>query len=294
MPALEIKRVGDTVDRLGEGLLWDNVQNVLYWTDALEGIVHRLDPATAERKDLRLPDQIGALALRESGDAIVTLTDGVYFLDLTTGATQPAVLFNHGRDDIRFNDGAVDRQGRFLAGTMHIRPPADGVNVGTLHRFDPDGATEVLEQGIGNTNGTCFSPDGRTFYFTDSPRREIYAYRYDTKTGRPNGRRIFAETGSFDSPADGQTVDADGFLWSALVTAGKVARFDPAGRLDRLIELPVRHPTNVAFGGPDLDVLYVTSISKSPNITATEHGAGGLYAIRGLGVTGLAEPRFAG
>jgi sugar lactone lactonase YvrE len=291
---VEIVRLGDTVDRLGEGLLWDDVANVLYWTDATEGILHRLDPATGERRDYRLQSQIGSLALRQSASAVVALVDGFHFLDLASGATTPVATFAHGPDGMRFNDGKVDRQGRFLAGMMHIRPPADRNYAGVLHRLDPDASVESIESGIGCSNGPCFSPDGATFYFTDSPRREIYAYDYDRATGRLAGKRVFFDVNRFGSTADGQTVDAEGFLWTTFFNVGQVARFSPAGDLDRLIGMPVRHPTNVCFGGPELDVLYVTSLSKSPNFTATEPGAGGLYAVRGLGIRGLPEPRFLG
>jgi L-arabinonolactonase len=288
----EITRVGATIDRLGEGLLWDDRRQLLYWCDAMEGRLHCLDPATGAHVEVATGKQIGSIALREQGGAIAALDDGFYFLDLETGASQPVATFDLGRDDIRFNDGKVDRQGRFIAGGMHIRPPTDGVYVGAMYRLDGALSATLLESGIGNCNGPCFSPDGATFYFADSPRRQIYAYDYDPASGAVANRRVFADTQQFDSPPDGATVDSEGFLWSAMVTGGCIVRFDPVGKVERIIETPVRHPTNVAFAGPALDTLYVTSISRSPNIAAAEPEAGGLFAIHGLGVKGLAEPRF--
>jgi L-arabinonolactonase len=290
--SVEIVRVGTTVDKLGEGLLWDDRRQLLYWCDAMAGRLHRLDPKTGAHRDVSVGKMIGAIALRESGGAVAALEDGFYFLDLDTGSSQPIVTFDVAREGIRFNDGKVDRQGRFIAGGMHIRPPKDGVYVATMRRLDVDLTTALLETAIGNCNGPCFSPDGATFYFADSPRRQIYAYDYDVATGALSNRRVFADTRAFESPPDGATIDADGFLWSAMVTGGKIVRFDPSGAVERVIETPVRHPTNVAFAGPLLDVLYVTSISESPNIRAAEPEAGGLFAIHGLGVRGLSEPRF--
>lgn len=290
----EIIRVGTTIDRLGEGLLWDTRRRLLYWCDAMEGRIHCLDPASGAHREVATGKQIGSMALRESGGAVAALDDGFYFLDLDTGGSQPVAIFDLGRSDLRFNDGKVDRQGRFVAGAMHIRPPPDGVYVGAMYRLDRTLATTLLESGIGNCNGPCFSPDGATFYFADSPRRRIYAYDYDVGTGALANRRVFADTQQFNSPPDGATVDADGCLWSAMVTGGRIVRFDPAGKVERVVEMPVRHPTNVSFAGPMLDTLYVTSISRSPNIAASEPEAGGLFAIHGLGVKGLAEPRFSG
>jgi sugar lactone lactonase YvrE len=290
--SVEIIRVGETVDRLGEGLLWDNRRRRLYWCDAMEGLVHCLDPVSGAHSEVSTGKMIGAIALRESGGALAALTDGFYFLDLETGRSTPVATFDLGRDDIRFNDGKMDRQGRFIAGAMHIRPPDDGVYAARMYRLGIDLVATQLEAGIGNCNGPCFSPDGATFYFADSPRRQIYAYDYDPATGALANRRIFADTHQFDSPPDGATVDSEGFLWSAMVTGGKIVRFDPTGKAERIIEMPIRHPTNVTFAGPALDVLYVTSISKSPNIRTVEPQAGGLFAIHGLGASGLAEPRF--
>jgi sugar lactone lactonase YvrE len=292
--SVEIVRVGTTIDKLGEGLLWDDQRRLLYWCDAMEGRLHRLDPATGTHREVSIGKMIGSIALCESGGAVAALDDGFYFLDLDTGLSKPIATFDFGRDDIRFNDGKVDRQGRFIAGGMHIRPPKDGVYAATMRRLDVDLAVTLLESAIGNCNGPCFSPDGGTFYFADSPRRQIYSYDYDAATGALSNRRVFADTRAFDSPPDGATIDSEGFLWSAMVTGGKIVRFDSSGKVARVIETPVRHPTNVAFGGASLDVLYATSISQSPNIRAAEPEAGGLFAIHGLGVRGLSEPRFRG
>jgi len=193
--------------------------------------------------------------------------------------------------DIRLNDGKVDRQGRFVAGSMHMNLQPGEAPLGALYRLEPDGQVAQLAGGIITANGPCFSPDGRTLYLADSPRRVIWCFDYGD--GLPTGRRTLVDLASLDTAPDGATVDAEGHLWVALVRSGEIGRFDPTGRLVQRIRMPVRHPTSLNFGGPELDMLFVTSISASHRLTDPAPGAGGLFAITGLGVSRLAEPLIA-
>jgi len=167
---------------------------------------------------------------------------------------------------------------------------------GALYRLDPDLSLTVLETGIICSNGPCWSPDGRTFYFTDTWSEEISAYDYDIETGTPSNKRSFASFKNGGGAPDGATVDEEGCVWSAAVYAGELRRFTPDGVLDQVIEMPVLKVTSVMFGGPDLDVLYVTSMAKPPLPRFPEDGpmGGSLFAIHGLGVRGVPERRFAG
>lgn len=288
---MRITRIGTTRDRLGEGPIWDAETSRLLWIDSLAGIVHRLDPVSGERQDYAVPAPIGSMSLCRSGGAILSLQDGFHRHDFETGQTTPFALLGLGNPNVRLNDGKTDRQGRFLAGTMHLHRAEGEAVLGGLFRLDPDGTATQLLDGIATSNGPCFSPDGHTFYFADSARQTIWAFDYDTTTGTPGNRRVFADLGSLGTAPDGATVDAEGHLWSALIRTGTIARFDPAGRIVMRIEFPVRYPTSVAFGGPGLDVLYVTSISKSVRFEDAAEDAGGLFAIEGLGIRGVAEPR---
>ncbi len=291
MTGIEISRVGDTVDLLGEGLLWDAASETLFWVDALGGIVHRLSSDGAHEA-LRTDAPIGTIFLAEPGSLLISLQDGIYSLDLATGRTVPVAVLPDTDPELRFNDGVIDRQGRLLCGQMHIRPPADpSAYRGVFCRLEGAGLA-VIEQGIGVTNGPCFSPDARTFYLADSPRKTIWAYDHDPDSGALSQRRVFADVAVLEGSPDGGTVDADGCVWSAIISAGTVVRLTPDGRPDRRIQMPIRYPTNVGFGGAQNDVLYVTSLSRSVNFAATEDGAGGLFAIHGLGVTGLPDVRF--
>ena len=290
MSSPHIRRVGHTKDQLGESPVWDDRAEQLYWIDSLAGAIHRLDPATGELRDFHAPAPIGSMVLRRDGGAMLALRHGFFRYDFESG--QPTSVASIGCDHpmVRLNDGKVDPYGRLVAGTMHGGRAHDEPALGGLYRLEA-GALELLDRDLGVCNGPCFSPDGSTLYLADSARRTIWAYDY-RRDGPPTNKRQFVDTRALNSAPDGATVDNNGYLWSVLVHAGAVARFAPDGRLDRTVELPVRHPTSVAFGGPNLDILYATSISKSTNLSDSEPDAGGLFAIEGLGVRGLPARRF--
>ena len=290
---MRITRVGTTKDRLGEGPIWDAESQRLFWLDSLAGTIHRLDPVSGERQDYAVPAPIGSMSLCRSGGAILSLQDGFHRHDFTTGSTEPVALLGLGHPHVRLNDGKTDRQGRFVAGTMHLHRADDEPVVGGLFRLNPEGTVDLLVEDIATSNGPCFSPDGRILYFADSTRQTIWVFDYDIATGTPRNRRVFADLRTLGTAPDGATVDAEGLLWSCLIRTGTIARFDPAGRIVAQFPFPVRYPTSLTFGGAGLDVLYVTSISKSVRFEDPAEDAGGLFAIEGLGVRGLPEPRCA-
>ena len=290
---MRITRVGTTKDRLGEGPIWDAESQRLFWLDSLAGTIHRLDPVSGERQDYAVPAPIGSMSLCRSGGAILSLQDGFHRHDFTTGSTEPVALLGLGHPHVRLNDGKTDRQGRFVAGTMHLHRADDEPVVGGLFRLNPEGTVDLLVEDIATSNGPCFSPDGRILYFADSTRQTIWVFDYDIATGTPRNRRVFADLRTLGTAPDGATVDAEGHLWSCLIRTGTIARFDPAGRIVAQFPFPVRYPTSLTFGGAGLDVLYVTSISKSVRFEDPAEDAGGLFAIEGLEIRGLPEPRCA-
>jgi L-arabinonolactonase len=277
-------------DQLGESPLWDPATDTLYRVDSVAPCVHALDPATGAARRWDMPAPVGSIGLGAPGQLIAALRDGFYDLDLSSGALRPLWTGALPTGN-RFNDGKMDRVGRFLCGTMQTEVAA---SPGILCRLGIGGVCDQLETGIGISNGLCFSPSGDRLYFTDSRVGIIWAYPYDTQTGAVGPRRDWVDTiATTGSPADGATVDADGCLWAALVRTGQVARFTPDGRLDMVIDVPVPHPTCPAFGGKDFDILYVTSISNSGRLRSDHPEAGRLLAITGTGATGLVEARFA-
>ena len=288
--SLRISRIPATADMLGESPVWDRTRQRLYWVDGVSRRVRSYDPASGAIREWPVPSMIGSVALGSGDTLIVALVDGIYSLDLARGAVSPLFRPQPSDPRVRFNDGKMDRAGRFLCGSMGLH--ADPL--GQLFQIDAAGAGAVLATGIRISNTLCFSPNGDTMYFADSLDRAIRAYRYGLDGAVAGEPRILVDTAPYNSGPDGATVDAEGCLWVALVQVGKIARFTPAGALDRLIEAPTDLPSCVAFGGPDLATLYVTSIKDSGSGRAiSRHPDGGaLFAIEGLGVRGLPEARF--
>lgn len=283
----------DVKTTLGEGPLWDVEEQRLYWIDSFDGRVFRCTADGTELRAWDVPQKIGSMCLRKSGGAVVSLARGFHFLDFRTGDVTLIHDPEPDRPNNRLNDGKVDKQGRFVAGSMDTME--EGPN-GALYRLDPELKVTKLDTGIIVSNGPCWSPDGTILYFTDTWSGQISAYDYDQATGSVSNKRGLCRMDSEGGAFDGATVDAEGCIWSAHVYAGRIVRYRPDGSVDRVIDMPVKKVTSVMFGGPDLDVLYVTSMAKPPLPRFPEDGVlrGSLFAIRGLGIRGVPEPRFAG
>lgn len=282
----------------GENPLWDPREQCLYYIDNAGRMAHLFDPESGAVQSWSFPSVITTLVLREGGGAVVTLRSGVCAFDFTSGALETLHPLPDPPPHV-FNDGKVDRAGRFVIGgsTANFADPGPD---GGLFCLDPDLGLTRLDSGIHFSNGPCWSPDGATFYFSDSWTRTIFAYDYDMAQGRVANRRVFATTEALGGLPDGATVDAEGRYWVALFRAGAIAAFDPQGRLERLIEMPVKLVSSVAFGGPELDRLFVTSIAH--DVAGAAQGAeaaheplaGAVFVVDGLDTRGIAEPRFAG
>jgi L-arabinonolactonase len=289
---LRIEVFCDDRNALGEGPLWDVEEQRLYWIDSYGPAVFSCDAKGGDRKCWKLPEPVGSIALREKGGAIVSLRSGFHALDFKTGDVTLIARTQPGELTPRMNDGKVDRQGRFVAGSMDFE---EAHPVGKLFRLDPDLSVHELDSGIICSNGPCWSLDGKTLYFADTGKKIIYAYDYDTATGNVSSRRVFTSFDRQRGLPDGATVDEEGYVWSCEVYSGRLIRFDPNGVVDRIVGLPVNSTTSLIFGGPDLDIAYVTSMAR-PHNNAYHHEreAGCVFAIHGLGVRGMPEPRFKG
>jgi L-arabinonolactonase len=291
---MQIDVLVDVKTVAGEGPAWDVQEQRLYWIDVFGCRVFR---CTADGREVRawdVPEPIGSLALRRRGGAVVSLASGFHFLDFETGDVQLIVNPELDQPNNRLNDGKVDSRGRFVVGSTDAHGAAPS---GALYALDPDLSVRKLDAGFLMSNGPCWSPDGSTFYFSETFSGEIWAYDYDLETGAVANRRTFTKAGIAPGMAtDGATVDAEGFLWNAQNFSGKLCRYAPDGSLDRVVEMPVKKVTSVAFGGPDMDVLYVTSMAKAPAPSLPGDGVlrGSLFAVRDLGVKGIPEPRFGG
>ena len=285
----------DAKARIGEAPLWCVREQVLWWADIDSCALHRFDPGTGLDRSWTLPSRLGCFALRAGGGMVVALENGFHFHDPAAGALEPIIDPEPDKPGNRFNDGTTDPAGRFIAGTMPLGPRAP---VAALYRLWPDRRCEMLFDQLTVTNGCAFSPDGRTFYFSDSEAsvRTIWACDYDLDNGAIGNRRVFVDTHGLAGRPDGGAVDADGCYWMAGVTGWQLVRFTPAGKVDQIIEMPAEKPSKIAFGGKDLDVLYVTTIGSNPTpgTEARQPQAGGVFALRVPGVRGLPAADFAG
>lgn len=284
----------DVKAQLGEAPLWCEREQVLWWADIDGQALHRFDPASGDDSAIALPERLGCFALRETGGFLVALESGFHFLD-RQGALTPIVDPEADKPDNRFNDGTTDPAGRMIAGTMPMGPREP---VGALYRLWPDRRCEQLFDRLTVTNGCAFSPKGDIFYFSDSEAsvRTIWACDYDAASGTIGNRRVFVDTHGLAGRPDGGAVDAEGCYWMAGVGGWQLVRFTPAGAVDLIIDVPIEKPTKVAFGGAQLDTLFITSIGTglSAGTEARQPQAGGIFATRVPGVVGLAQPRFAG
>lgn len=291
---MQIECVVPSRSKLGEGAVWDDRARVLWWVDIGPGLVHCFNPATGGNDSWDFGEPVGCLAVREGGGLVVAAKSGFWFFDPATGARQKLSDPEADRPQNRFNDGTTDMQGRFWAGSM--KDGGDPERRGRFYRLDPDLSVTPWKDGIFTTNGLAFAPDGKTMYFSDSnpAERTIWACDYDTDTGTPGTPRVFFDTRSVAGRPDGGTVDADGCYWQAGVSGWQIYRITPDGRLDRTIDMPVEKPSKPMFGGPDLDILYVTSLGVGLTEGTDQPEAGSLFAITGLGVQGVRQARFPG
>lgn len=279
--------------RLGECPLWDERRQRLFWIDSLGCRIWSAKADGSDAIDWEVEDEIGSIGLCEDDRLIAGLRGGFALLSLDCDRVRVDWLGNPDPDqaDTRLNDGKVDRQGRFWCGTMNMDFAAPNC---ALYRLDTDLSWTKADDGFTVSNGIAFSPDGRRMYFSDSRVDRSYQYDLDLVTGTASNRRTFVDTSRYEGRIDGATVDARGHYWGALFQGNAVACFSPEGVLEQHVALPVSCPTMCSFGGPGMDVLYVTSATflLDDDQKKEEPQAGGLFAIEGLGMVGLEEPRF--
>jgi sugar lactone lactonase YvrE len=277
---------------LGEGPLWDDRTQRLLFVDIMRGHIHEFDPATGRDRIVNVGRPVGCIALTEKGDWIAAASDGFYRVDPRNGGVLRMVSIEAELRDNRMNDGYVDARGRFWAGTMGMGGAKDK---GTLYRLDPDGRVRRMLGPVSISNGLDWSPDNRTFYYTDLATSRVDQFDFDLPTGAIKNRRPFVDFPTEIGYPDGLIVDADGFVWVALWEGGSLHRYAPDGRLDLIIPVPASQTTKCAFGGKDLQDLYVTSawVGLDAAARAEQPHAGSLFRVR-PGVRGKKINRYAG
>ena len=287
---MQAKTIINCHNELGEGPIWHPMENRLYWVDILEKKIQRYDPVSNDYQVFSVGQMITAIGLRGGSNFITAGEHGIAFWDADRDIFHPICDPEKGKPNARFNDAKIDRDGRFWAGTMSTVDISS-----TLYRLDKDLVLTPMIRNVTISNGIGWSLDDRIMYYNDTRRHTMYAYDFDHESGAISNKREFVYFGDNAGSPDGLTVDAEGFIWCALWGGWRVERYSPEGKCVQTIEVPVEQPSSCAFGGEELDTLYITSAREglSEEKLADQLEAGNLFACQ-PGVQGLPEPKFAG
>jgi sugar lactone lactonase YvrE len=274
---------------LGEGPIWDARSGRIAWVDILGRRIHLTDSVTGASESIETPLHVGAIAPRANGGFVAALQDGFWVIG--DGPARRITTILEARSGLRFNDGKCDPAGRFWAGTMAYDQAAGAA---ALYRLDADGRPSRVIDGVTISNGLDWSIDGSAMYFVDSALQRIDVFDYEPASGEISDRRVAIQIAPEAGTPDGLTVDASGGIWVALWGGGAVHRYLD-GRLERVIKLPVSQPTSCAFGGAELDELYITSAWEglSDADRRAQPLAGALFRIR-TGIRGLPARGYIG
>jgi L-arabinonolactonase len=277
----------DCANTLGECVLWCERSQRVLWTDILGATLYACHPASGTTVTWAMPERLSSFALtRDDHRLLLGLASRLAFFDLATGALTPLADVEPGLST-RLNDGRCDRHGNFVFGTFNEAEPRRPI--GSFYRLNAAGLRlERLDlPRVAIANSICFSPDGATMYYCDSPTRTIRCCDYPALTND----RVFAHVDGPGEP-DGSCIDADGYLWNAQWGAARVMRYAPDGRIDRSVATKALQPSCVAFGGATADELYCSSARIG--LAAPGPADGALLALAADGIRGLPESRFAG
>ena len=290
MDLSDVRLAVDSADRLGECALWCEQTQSFWWTDIEGSKIARL-AADGGLREWHLPERVGSFAFVQGSTTqlLLGLASGIAVYDTAAGSLSPVIPVEADQPTTRINDGRCDRQGRFVFGMFNPKEEA----IGGFYRVHPDLRVERLPlPAAGVANSICFSPDGATMYYGDSPARTIWSldYHADGRIGTP---RVFTQLGPDEGFPDGSCIDADGGLWNAQWEGRCVKRYDARGAETARIAMPVSRLTCPAFGGRDLAVLYVTSArgGLAKERLREEPEAGGVFTVQARW-RGLPESRF--
>lgn len=285
----------DTVrvkNELGEGVTWDHTASKVWWTDIQQRKLYRYDPETMQLEHWDTPERLCCFAPRENGQGLVAAFEsGFAFYTPETAEFEWIVKLEADNPGTRFNDGRTDRNGRLWAATM-VEDKKAATYFGSLYCLNHDLSVTQTIGGLSIPNSLCWSPDGRTMYHTDTPSRQINRYDYNNECGTFDNQRSFITTKP-DCYPDGSIVDARGFLWNAQWGSNTVVRYSPEGDQDLVVNIPASQPSCVAFGGRDLNLMFVTSAWQGLNNEArlADAEAGNLFVFQ-TDYSGLVEKGF--
>ena len=287
--------VVDARCELGEGPIWDAPRARLWWTDIDGRAIWQFDPVTKQTQRFTPPDRVGFFVRATDGRLLLGAAKALYIADPAPDGTLKVTRLGDVESGLRTrsNDGRADRSGNAVFGTMDERSPREAI--GSFYQYSSAHGLRRLDlPRCGVANSICFSPDGRTMYFTDTPTNVIRCGDYDAAAATVTNLHDFATLGPGEGHPDGSIVDADGCLWSAAWGGSVIRRFTPDGRLDRVVEVPTKNTTCPAFGDADLGTMYITSSRQqhTPEELAKAPQAGGVFAVRIPGIKGIADTPF--
>lgn len=282
----------DAKATLGEGTIWHPEENRLYWVDIEGQKLHIYDPETRRDIEFATSQRIGTVVPVTGGGVLLALQDGIYFFDTSTNSFH---FINNPLPEktIRFNDGKCDPSGRFWVGSMHL---SQITGAASLYRMDADTSVHEVLREVTVSNGIVWTSDKKTMYYIDSPLRRIDAFDYDNTSGAINNRRIVATIPNGLGDPDGMAIDIEGKLWVALWGGFCVGRFDPlSGKLLQKIEVPAPHVASCAFGGKNLDVLFISTAREGMTAQQLQQYplSGGIFSAD-PGITGVPANFFEG
>ena len=282
----------DCKNEHGEGVFWNPSDGRIWWTDIQGRALWSFDPDTTQSTSIPMEDRVCCFAPRAAGGLIVAYSDRVVLFDPETKQETLVTLFEPENPETRLNDGRTDRQGRLVVGGMN---EVSGKPDSSVISIDGNLKVQTLIDQISCANSICFSPAGNTMFFADTPDREILAFDYEKGRGTLTNKRLHASFKQEPGLPDGSCVDAEGGVWNAEWEGHRVVRVAPNGTIDRVIDVPVWKPTCCAFGGPNLDTLFITTSRLMSDEAALkkEPSAGGLFAVK-PGIRGVVDTPFKG
>lgn len=287
--------VAPTGDVCGEGPVWHDREQALYWTDINRFLIHRYDPASESVKSWFFEEPVTTLVLTDRDDTLaVALGSRVIFWEPRSDKRRDQGFQLPGWPSVRLNDGRADPRGSLWVGSMrnNVNPDGSGEKTGgkdgVLYRIDPNGRVSEWKRDLGVSNTLAWSPDLKTFYFADTAENTIWAYSYDNQTGDIKDERTFFSGFTKGFP-DGSNIDSLGYLWNCRYYGKCIVRVAPTGEVDQILEMPANNITSCTFGGKDYKTLYVTTATGGA--PSGDRLAGSLFAIH-TEVSGMPENRF--
>ncbi len=282
----------DCQNHHGEGVFWNSTDQRVWWTDIMGQKIWSFDPVTNVSQSFNVPSPVCCFAPRRQGGLIVAFADRISFYDLNSGQEEVIYEFEPDNSETRLNDGRIDRQGNLVVGGMN---EVSGEANSSVIRVGQDGKVSTLIEGVACANSICFSADGKQMFFTDSPEKQIRVYDYEPTLTMLSKSRLHGDFTQLTGLPDGSCIDSDGGVWNAVWEGNCVVRVGPYGTIDQIVDVPVWKPTCCAFGGPDLDTLYITTscLMSSEERISREPGSGGLFGFK-PGSRGITDQAFAG